>query len=68
MYSSPRAPNFETDMSIDDSHATDEESVSSVQSEESTMAPLSPPGMTTSVCQGYSLLLCYSDSYCYSNN
>ena len=46
MYSSPRAPNFETDISVDDEgHAPDEDSVSSVHSDESTSAPLSPPGM-----------------------
>ena len=46
MYSSPRAPEFETDMSIDDDgHTSDKDSVSSVHSEESTLAPLSPHGM-----------------------
>ena len=46
MYSSPRAPDFETDMSMDDGgHATDEDSLSSVPSEESNLAPLSPHGM-----------------------
>ena len=29
----------------DDGHATNEDSISSVQSEESNLAPLSPPGM-----------------------
>ena len=45
-YSSPRAPDFETDISVDDEgHAPDEDSISSVHSDESTSAPLSPPGM-----------------------
>ena len=56
MYSSPRAPQFETDMSIDDDgHTSDTDPVSSVQSEESTLAPLSPHGMIIIImntCQG----------------